>query len=459
MFPEPFINRIKTQKYIDFGKLLESLNTLSPVSIRLNPFKWNRIPGNSKSVPWCSTGYYLSERPSFTADPLFHAGCYYPQEASGMFLEEIFLQLFSGRKNLRVLDLCGAPGSKSTHLSSLLADNGCLIANEVIRSRTSVLAENITRWGIPNTIVTNNDPAELGKLTGYFDLIIVDAPCSGEGMFRDNKAREEWSENNAILCSKRQRRIISDVWPALKENGILIYSTCTFNPAENEENIKWLTDNTISECVKINISGFQQITEISFKGTTGYGFYPYRSEGDGFFVSVIRKKERTGTPKFKRDKGIKTVAGKILKRAEEIACIKAGNVLVMNQTVYHSPVTVDEFSFLRGILKIIRPGTELFREIKGEAVPEHGLAVSVLLKKNVIPSINLNYSQAVSYLRKEIVDMPQQEKGWYVVSYEGCNIGLVKSTGSRLNNLLPVQFRIRMTPEILSGKKIIRWCS
>lgn len=458
MFPEGFIKRIKTQKHIDAGMLLESLRSPSPVSIRLNPVKWNRVPGDSTPVPWCSTGYYLSERPSFTADPLFHAGCYYPQEASGMFLEEIFRQLFSGRNNLRVLDLCGAPGSKSTHLSALLNDNGCLIANEVIRTRASVLAENITRWGIPNTIVTNNDPARFSKLKGYFDLIVVDAPCSGEGMFRNAEARNQWSENNAELCSARQKRILADIWPALKPDGILIYSTCTFNPAENEENIKWLSDNTISECLKIDISRFPQITEISYKEIIGYGFYPYKLEGDGFFISVVRKKENSDTLRFKHNRNIKPVTEKIKKAAETITGISSEHISIINQTVYHIPLKTDEFLFLNGVLKIIKPGTKLFREIKGETIPEHGLALSVLLKKGVFPVIELDYRQAVGYLRKENVDLPQPANGWYVVSYEGCNLGFVKSTGTRLNNLMPVYLRIRMSPEALSGRQVIKWC-
>ena len=458
MFPEGFIKRIKTQKHIDAGMLLESLRSPSPVSIRINPVKWNQVPADSTPVPWCSTGYYISERPSFTADPLFHAGCYYPQEASGMFLEEIFRQLFSGKKNLRVLDLCAAPGSKSTHLSTLLADNGCLIANEVIRARVSVLAENITRWGIPNTIVTNNDPADFSKLKGYFDFIVVDAPCSGEGMFRDPETRKEWSENNAALCSKRQRRIISEVWPALKENGILIYSTCTFNPAENEENIKWLTDNTISECVRIDVSRFPQITEISYEGITGYGFYPYKSEGDGFFISVVRKKESSDAVKFRLNKKAIPVPARVQKTAEKITGISTENIYMVNQIVYHTPFSTDEMSFLSSMLKVIRPGTDLFRDIGGEIVPEHGLALTVLLKKGVYPMIELNYLQALSYLRKDNIDVPLTGKGWYTVAYEGCNLGFVKSTGTRLNNLFPVQLRIRMSLEALSGKQTIKWC-
>jgi len=457
MFPEGFIKRIKTQNYIDSRLLPEAIDTPSPVSIRLNRAKWDRVPEDADPVPWCRDGFYLKNRPSFTADPLFHAGCYYPQEASGMFLEEIFRQLFSGREDLRVLDLCGAPGSKSTHMSALLGENGYLIANEVIRSRAAVLSENITRWGIPNTIVTNNDPAGFGKLHGFFDLIVVDAPCSGEGMFRDPVARQEWSEKNTELCRLRQRRIVSDVWPALKENGILIYSTCTFNPAENEENVKWISINLPSECLRINISSFPGITEITYEGITGYGFIPGRIKGDGFFISVIRKNGSNGNINIKRQY-LKQVSKKEQETAEKlIGKPRRGTILKINETIYYTPPEADEYLTLDSSLRIINPGTGLFRQVNGETNPEHSLGVSLLLKKNIFPVIELNYDQAVSFLRKENPGIEASEKGWYQAAYKGCNLGFLKSTGTRFNNYLPVNLRIRMPADALMEKQIIKW--
>ncbi|HRT90063.1 MAG TPA: rRNA cytosine-C5-methyltransferase [Bacteroidales bacterium] len=457
MFPETFIKRLETQGYIDSDPLLEAMGRPSPVSIRLNPLKWSRVPAGSDRVPWCSTGHYLTSRPSFTADPLFHSGCYYPQEASGMFLEEIFNQCFSGRDHLRVLDLCGAPGSKSTHLSALLGSKGYLIANEVIRSRAAVLAENITRWGIPNTLVTNNDPAGFSRLEGFFDLIVVDAPCSGEGMFRDPVARREWSEKNAELCQRRQRRIISDVWPALKENGILVYSTCTFNPAENEENIKWLTGNMQAENLRINISSFPEITEINYEGITGYGFIPGRVKGDGFFVSVVRKNESSGSLKIIKRKITKQVSKEEQKTAEELTGGVCGTILKTGDVLYHTPPEHDEYLTLSGLLRIVNPGTGLFRLVNGETLPEHSLGVSVLPGKNIYPVIELNYDQAVSYLKKENVGIDARGKGWYIAAYRGCSLGFLKSTGTRFNNYLPVNLRIRMTGEALKEKQILEW--
>ncbi len=259
MFPERFIQRIQSQKYINADGLLKALQEPAPVSIRINPSKWNLKPLNSDPVPWCTTGFYLEKRPSYTLDPLFHSGCYYPQEASGMFIEQVFRQVVNTGQYIRVLDLCGAPGGKSTHLSSLIGIHGLIVANEVIKTRAAVLAENIIKWGGVNTIVTQNDPSAFSGLQGFFDVILVDAPCSGEGMFRDVVAINEWSEENTLHCSERQRRILSDVWPSLKDNGILIYSTCTFNPGENEENIRWMVKRNLAVTIELEISELEGV--------------------------------------------------------------------------------------------------------------------------------------------------------------------------------------------------------
>jgi 16S rRNA C967 or C1407 C5-methylase (RsmB/RsmF family) len=220
------------QQYADFSR---SMQQPVPVSIRINPQKGSSVSGTS--VPWCSSGFYLTERPVFTLDPAFHAGAYYVQEASSMFLEQI-IHVISKEKRLRVLDLCAAPGGKSTHLLSLLPPESLLVANEVIRSRASILIENLQKWGYPNAVVTSNDPRDFRKLFGFFDVILVDAPCSGEGLFRkDEEARKEWSLDAVHVCVGRQRRILEDIWPALKAGGLLIYCTCTFNERETEENL------------------------------------------------------------------------------------------------------------------------------------------------------------------------------------------------------------------------------
>ncbi|MBI5010311.1 MAG: RsmB/NOP family class I SAM-dependent RNA methyltransferase, partial [Bacteroidia bacterium] len=291
MLPAGFIKRIKTQDYIDPEPLLKALGEPSPVSIRINKSKWDHKPLNSKPVPWSATGFYLGTRPSYTLDPLFHSGCYYPQEASSMFIEQVFRQHADTSGPIKVLDLCGAPGGKSILLSDMIGPDNLLVSNEVIRSRASVLSETLTKWGAGNVIVTQSDPSAFSSLEEYFDIILVDAPCSGEGMFRTEVARNEWSEANTTHCSERQRRILNDIWPSLKKNGLLIYSTCTFNPAENEENIKWLIGKHKAYTLEMDLAGFKGIEAIEFSSVKGYGFYPHKTDGEGFFISVVKKNE------------------------------------------------------------------------------------------------------------------------------------------------------------------------
>ena len=249
----------------EYEKLAAALEGEQPVSIRLNE---DKLPESSFSlfrsslehVPWSAAGYYLDKRLTFTFDPLFHAGCYYVQEASSMFVEQA-LRRYVGEGPVVMLDLCAAPGGKSTHARSVLPAGSLLVANEVIRNRSQVLAENLTKWGHSGVVVTNNDPADFSSLTDFFDVILTDVPCSGEGMFRkDPVAVSEWSGENVEICWQRQRRIVTDIWPCLKPGGILIYSTCTYNTKENEENIRWIRDEFGAEVLPLEISTDWNIT-------------------------------------------------------------------------------------------------------------------------------------------------------------------------------------------------------
>jgi len=458
MFPERFLQRIKSQEYIDADSLLHALEEPSPVSIRLNPSKWHKRPLNSEPVPWCENGYYLAKRPSYTLDPLFHSGCYYPQEASGMFLEQVYKQMVGSRKNIRILDLCGAPGGKSTHLSSLIGPDGLLVSNEVIRPRASVLTENISRWGVPNTLVTRNDPSAFDKLTGFFDVVFVDAPCSGEGMFRDDVARREWSEKNATLCQERQKRILMDVWPALKEDGILVYSTCTFNPDENERNIEWLIEKQKAESGKLNITGFNGISEIDYQGVSGYGFYPDRIRGDGFFLSVIKKKENSETDQVKSIKSkILKAAREDIKIAMEWTLFHEGSIVRMGDEIYELPVSADEFGYLSHNLNIILPGTLICSVRKKDYIPSHDLALSVGLRKEAFPLIQVDYMNAIAYLRRENIIVPKLPGGWFIVAYNGIPLGFAKNIGNRVNNYYPVNRRIRMDKPFSGSVELIDW--
>jgi 16S rRNA C967 or C1407 C5-methylase (RsmB/RsmF family)/NOL1/NOP2/fmu family ribosome biogenesis protein len=458
MFPEGFLQRIHDQKYINSEALIEALKETSPVSIRINPSKWNKIPLNSEPVQWCKSGYYLLNRPSYTLDPLFHSGCFYPQEASSMFIEQAVKQAAGSMDNIRVLDLCGAPGGKSTHLSNLIGPTGLLVANEVIRSRAQVLAESITKWGYSNTLVTQNDPAAFGRLPGYFDIILVDAPCSGEGMFRNEVAIKEWSVENTLHCSERQKRIVMDVWPALKENGILIYSTCTFNPGENEENILWLTNKQEAESVGLSIADFKGINEIDYQGIYGYGFYPDKIRGDGFFISVIRKKTKQAKIRIsnERKKELVPVKNETVV-AEQWTDFLNERLLKWRDEVFAVPCLMEDYLCLFKKLKIEKAGTKIFVVKKTDYLPSPDLALSIHLRKGIFPFEEISLSDALAYLKRDNFILSSSPKGWNIVTYKGVNIGFVKNLGNRLNNYFPMEWRIRMEIPEAGNENIISW--
>lgn len=459
MFPKEFTERLEHQEYIDRDSLLRALGETSPSSIRINTGKFNHRPADSSPVEWCTTGYYLGKRPVFTADPLFHAGCYYPQEASGMFLEQLFSQKIIPDGEIKVLDLCGAPGGKSTHLASLISGRGLLVTNEVIRPRASILAENITKWGIPDTIVTQNDPADVGRLSDFFDVILVDAPCSGEGMFRNPEAVNEWSEENAFHCSERQKRILMDVWPALKTDGILIYSTCTFNPAENEQNIKWLLGKHEAENQEINISGFPGITAIDYEGIKGYGFHPGKIRGEGLFMAVIRKtgRQERHVRRVNERSAFRRAGKDEINTAKSWGDFPEDQIVKSGDDILHIPCTQEEFRILSSFLRIIKPGTTICTVKSRDFIPSHELTLSVNLKKDSFNVAVLDYNQAIAFLKRETLVVHDVPQGWFVPVYKGVNLGLAKNIGNRINNYYPVGWRIRMTITEDAGGGLIRW--
>jgi 16S rRNA C967 or C1407 C5-methylase (RsmB/RsmF family)/NOL1/NOP2/fmu family ribosome biogenesis protein len=458
MFPEEFKKRISAQEYIDTEALLRALGEPSPVSIRINQAKWNRTPKDSETVPWCHNGFYLQSRPSYTADPLFHAGSYYPQEASGMFLEQVVLQSADSLENIRVLDLCGAPGGKSTLLSDIIGNDSLLVANEVIRSRAQILAETVTKWGSGNTLVTQSDPALFSGLSGFFDIILVDAPCSGEGMFRTDIAVSEWSADNTAHCAERQKRILIDIWPALKENGVLIYSTCTFNPGENEENIRWLTGRNEAECIRLDLKSFEGITEIDFEGIFGYGFYPDKVRGEGFFIAAIRKK----TSQIPANQNIRSIKefkpGKHdLSVTAAWADFKADRILKWGEEIIGIPCDIEIYSKLFKKLKIVKAGTRIAVLKQNDALPFHDLALSLRVIKEAFQCHELSPDEAISYLRRDNFTASNISKGWNIVTYNGVNLGFIKNLGNRLNNYYPVDWRIRLDASAIRQLKLISW--
>lgn len=407
----------------DFEEFVESIHQEPAVSVRINRQKYNS-PGG-EPVSWCSTGLYLPERPVFTLDPHFHAGAYYVQEASSMFLEQAVKTSVDLSKPLRVLDLCAAPGGKSTHLLQLISNESLLVSNEVIRTRATILSENIQKWGNTNVIVTNNDPKDFTNLTGYFHLIVVDAPCSGEGLFRkDEAAKEEWSEENVKLCALRQRRILSDVWPALKQNGVLIYCTCTYNEQENEDNLKWLSEQKEIEFIDLPI--FPGIER-----TLGYRFMPHKVKGEGFFIAAIRKVSKEETIRL-RPTNLK------LSKLNP-GWLKGGfKYYELNDLLI--AVNIEETV----PLNIITRGTAVATITKNKLVPEHALALSFNLDENAFPVIDVDKNEALKFLAKETIVPHDSERGFALVKYDGNNLGFVNRLGNRYNNLYPSNWRIRM---------------
>ncbi|HEX8334866.1 MAG TPA: methyltransferase domain-containing protein [Segetibacter sp.] len=416
-------------------------------SVRLNPLKsasysMLNIAGN---VSWCSTGKYLTTRPSFTFDPSFHAGAYYVQDASSMFIDHILKQLYQQNSfPKKVLDLCAAPGGKSTLLASALSKS-FIISNEVIKSRVTVLAENLSKWGSSNVVVTHNDPRHFQQLKGYFDLMVVDAPCSGSGLFRkDVNAIKEWSEANVEMCSMRQQRILADAIPSLKKDGYLIYSTCSYSKEENENVCDWIMENLHLEPLTIEIDSEWRIVEtISEKyKVPGYRFYPDKLNGEGFFIACF--KQPNDVDDFYLDaKELKSIS------RSEIEIIQPWfedmnelEFLKQKETIIAYPKKFKEdIAFVQEKLNVRKSGVAA-GVIKGkDFIPHHELALSHVVKGS-LPFIDVDYDNAIRYIKRKDLNIELPAKGWMLVKYEGLNLGWIKVLPNRINNYYPPEWRI-----------------
>ena len=392
-----------------FNRFMGAFDEEPPVSIRLNPRR--HIPHSTfhiphstfhipqERIPWCEEGYYLAGRPQFTFDPLFHAGCYYVQEAASMFVTHIIRSVDAPTPK-RALDLCAAPGGKSTALLSVLPDDCTLVSNEPISNRAQILLENITKWGYPNSMVTNNYPRDFRKAKLTFDLILCDVPCSGEGMFRKDPATiGEWSQQNVEKCWRLQREIVADAWECLAPGGLLIYSTCTFNLKENEENVRWILDNFDAEALDIPIDPSWNITGSLLEGFTApvYRFIPGITRSEGLFVCAIRKRGTRNEDTLTKEK------------LEKTRCLKVLD-------------------------------------------PSNLLPPSSIL----LPRINIDYPEALKYLRGEALVLPADTpRGIVNITYKGIVLGPAKNIGNRANNLYPKAWRIKTTHLPAEEVKII----
>lgn len=430
-------------------------------AVRVHPYKFSKYlagtgssPGfwlgspSLQKVPWSRHGLYLPSRPVFAHDPLWHAGAYYVQEPSSMALETALEQCLDLSGPLRALDLCAAPGGKSTLLAGILSPDSLVVSNEVIRSRGSVLAENMTKWGMPGTVLTAEDPSSFQRLPGFFDLVLVDAPCSGSGLFRKQPAAAAgWSPEQVRHCSLRQQRILTDVLDTLKPGGLLVYATCSYSKEENEDILDWLAGRFPLESVRLSGTQPMGITESQVAGGSfGYRFYPDKTAGEGFFIGCLRHR---GTGKKARTPGGKKRPYAYADRQQRTRLSAytdpqwpldflrlADNWLAFPQA---QAAALEE---LAGQVRIRQAGIAMGRMIREALVPAPALALGLILNGEG-PSLPLDREQALRYLRKEALEDYAAAEGWVTARFAGYPLGWAKAVQGRLNNYYPAAWRLR----------------
>ena len=423
-------------------------------AVRYNPFKACRKMDGTQ-VEWSRHGLILPQRPLFTLDPLFHAGAYYVQDSSSMFVGHAFRQMLekvskpSGRP-FRVLDLCAAPGGKTTDLAASLreslGDGYLLVANEVMKARVGILADNVALWGDPAVVVTSDDPAAFAALPGFFDVIVTDVPCYGEGMFRkDEEAVQQWSEDNVSLCEARQRRILADVWPSLKEGGMLVYSTCTFNRRENDGNVEWIASELGADILTSEdlLGGMPGV----LKTEHGYSLVPGHVVGEGQYCAALMKTSQdtiSDSPARSRKAPRQTKMTPVpdgLQRLMNVPVVfrtKGETIAAVPQTIAADVARVEE------VLHVVAAGCAV-GVVKGkDMVPDADLALSLMLSEDAYPAVELDRQAALAFLHRDAQVFPDAPRGYLLLKHEGLALGFVKNLGNRSNSLHPQSRRIRM---------------
>lgn len=439
-----FVSRIKEQFGTEATNFISAIDHEPRTSVRLNKSKNAPQFADATPIPWNNDGLWLTERPNFTLDPLFHAGTYYPQEASSMVLGHILHTITPLLPSAPiVLDLCAAPGGKSTIIASWLNNSGILVANETVRQRAWILRENIAKWGFDNCMVCNTDSATIGQMGATFDLVLIDAPCSGEGMFRkDNTARAEWSTDNAAMCAVRQKEIIANVWDSIVEGGIVIYSTCTFNPAENEQQAQWINQHFDVEFISIPMQPQWGVSIVPFSCGEGYAFYPHKVDGEGFFVCVMRKtsgdSRRIKPQKKSTFTEVRNTSLPLSTPASYVAMQQADTLIALPRS--HAQLLTNIASKLRPIWL----GIPIGKLTRKELIPAEELALQNTLSHTAYPFVDLPYTDALHYLRGEWTYTAPTPQGWCIATYNNQPLGFVKAMGNRVNNYWPKDWRIRM---------------
>ena len=444
-------------------EFLASLDSEPSLGIHINAEKMQKtgvvIPDNAERVEWTSNGFYLKSRPRFTFDPFLHAGAYYVEEPSSMFVEKALNYIQKDIRIDRALDLCAAPGGKSIMIRNSMK-GGLLVSNEPLSKRAAVLTENLAKWGNPDIIVTSDFPEAFDGLTGFFDLIATDVPCSGEGMFRkDETARSEWSKANVENCVQRQRDILRTIWPTLRKGGYIIYSTCTFNRREDEENVLFIANELGAEIINLETDADWHICgDTTGRNLPVYHFFPHKTRGEGFFLTLLKKTSDTPPAENRKSKKKKPETVSADGFAEWINCKENFDFHKSKDGITAlRKAFADDYAAISEKLNVICAGVRVCtekpakfsnsaRKPKPQFVPAPGLALSSCLNRKAFPDISLNYSDAIKFLRGESIPLTvYAPRGWVTVSYRNLPLGFANNVGSRLNNSYPPAWRIRST--------------
>jgi len=442
--PELFISQLRDLLPDEWEALADAITSSEPsVAVRVNDARGIGVPDEARCVPWCDQGFYLDGRPAFTFDPDWHAGRYYVQDASSMFIAHVIRHLVN--EPVRYLDLCAAPGGKTTAAMQALPQGSLTVANEIVPPRARVLADNVTRWGNPRCVVTSNAPAQLGRLEHFFDVVATDVPCSGEGMMRkDDEAIEQWTPTLVEQCAQRQREILAGVWPALRPGGLLIYSTCTYNRQENELIAHFIINELGATSIEVPIKPSWNIhTAIGSDDAHCYRFMPHRVDGEGLFMAVFRKHgngPRQGIRvKEKNTKKADEIVNNWLAKADEYVLDQVGDLLI---GVPHD--IRREVAALRESLNVLHAGVELATVMGRKTIPHHALAMSLARDAQAFPVSEVDYLTAVRYLRGESISI-DAPRGHVLIAHEGAVLGFANNLGNRANNLYPKPLRILST--------------
>ena len=429
--------------------LFEALDSVSPVAVRLNPAKCGDagVWSDGEAIAWSRNGRKLKERPSFTLDTAFHAGAYYVQEAASQFIDHIVAgEPLQGK---RVLDMCSAPGGKTTIYSTAVGVDGLVVANEYVRSRANILADNVRKWGMGNVLVTNNAPEHIAQFEGWFDLVAVDAPCSGEGMFRKEEvAREEWSIDAVKMCAARQLSIVREAWQSLKAGGLFIYSTCTFNDEEDEGLLRTFIDemgDVFEPSQRVEIDDAWGVVRGEVGVFQTFRFFPHKTDSEGLFVAVARKAEATmqRTPKARKkvmqevDKVSRRELMRWLQDADQYAFAMVADTIYAYRT--------EQFKAVQALsegLTAIYSGVAMGQIFKGKLKPDWALSQYVGLNRDAVAVEELDEQRALDYLRKKDIAVGDMVEGMNLMTHNGRALGFAKKVGARCNNLYPNSLKI-----------------